>query len=496
MAEREQQKMRNFDLVIRNGLLISGDGSDPRRADVAVKDGLVAAVGGEIPSGKEEIDASELIVVPGGIEAHCHIEQSSSVGLMGADDFYTGSVSAAFGGNTTIIPFAAQHRGQKLPRVLEDYHRRAAEKSVLDYSFHLIISDPTEELLVGHLPAAIKSGFPSVKLFTAYDLIAVTDEQFLSVASVCREHGAIVMVHAENNAMIKWTTKQLLDRGHIEPKYHAVSHPVLAEVEAVNRVLMLARLVDASLVIVHVTCEEALAAIERAKAGGLDVTAETCPQYLLFTKESGDLPGYEGAKLIFSPPPRSAKDQEVLWRALKNGQIGLYHSDHAPYRMDKSGKFARSTTPTFKEIASGIPGIELRLPLLFSEGVSKGRLKLDDFVEFSSTNAARLYGMFPQKGCIAVGSDADIAIWDPSLVKTVTKELLHDNVGYSPYEGRRLTGWPVIVIRRGQVIVRDGELRALRGEGRIISRQAHEKTATARRAADIDPANCFGAELL
>ena len=236
--------------------------------------------------------------------------------------------------------------------------------------------------------------------------------------------------------------------------------------------------------------------IGRAKKDGLDVTAETCPQYLLFTQESGNLPGYEGAKLIFSPPPRSTKDQEVLWRGLKVGQIALYHSDHAPYRMDTSGKFARSATPTFKEIASGIPGIEVRLPLLFSEGVGKGRLNLEDFVALSSTNAARLYGMYPRKGCIAVGSDADIAIWDPSLVKSVTKELLHDNVGYSPYEGRHLTGWPVVVIRRGQVIVRDGELRAQRGEGRVVSRRAHKKIETARRAPDIDPDNCFGAELL
>jgi dihydropyrimidinase len=488
--------MAEFDLVIRNGLLVSGDGSGPQQTDIGISAGIVTAIGDEIPRAKQEMDATGLVVVPGGVEAHCHIEQSSSAGLMGADDFYSGSVAAAFGGNTTIVPFAAQHRKQKLPEVLEDYHRRAKEKSILDYSFHIIISDPTEELLTTHLPAAIRNGLPSVKLFTAYDLVAISDEQFLEVASVCREHGAITLVHAENNAMVKWTTKRLLDRGYTAPRYHAVSHPALAEVEAVNRVLMLSRLADTSLVIVHVTCREALDAIDRARKDGLDVTAETCPQYLFFTPESLDLPDYDGAKMIFSPPPRRAKEHEVLWSALKDRRIELYHSDHAPYRMDASGKFARSSTPTFKEIASGIPGIELRLPLLFSEGVAKGRLSLVDFVALSSTNSARLYGMYPRKGCIALGSDADIAIWNPKLQRTVRSDLLHDNVGYSPYEGRSLTGWPVVVLQRGQVLVRDGKLQAKRGDGKFIPRQPRSRAKTATRSPDMEPENCFGAELL
>jgi dihydropyrimidinase len=271
---------------------------------------------------------------------------------------------------------------------------------------------------------------------------------------------------------------------------------VLAEIEAVNRVLMLARIADVPLVVVHVTCEDALIAIDRAKKDGLDVTAETCPQYLFFTRENLDLPGYQGAKFIFSPPPRTTKEQEALWRGLKDGRIELYNSDHAPYRMDTSGKFARSQTPTFKEIASGIPGIELRLPLLFSEGVRKGRLSLEEFVTVSSTNGARLYGMYPRKGCISVGSDADIAIWNPKLEKVVCSEVLHDNVGYSPYEGKSVVGWPVMVIQRGHVIVRDGELRAKRGDGLFIRRQPRHPPKTAKRAPDVDRDNCFGAELL
>ncbi|MFG1421782.1 dihydropyrimidinase [Roseixanthobacter liquoris] len=483
-----------FDLVVRNGTVVTEAGLS--RCDVGIANGIITALGLELGPGARELDATARLVLPGGIDAHCHIEQVSSYGLMGADDFFAASRAAAFGGTTTIVPFAAQHRGQRLPDVFADYHRRAREKSILDYSFHALISDPTEDLLNDHLPRLIAEGITSIKLFTAYDLIAVSDEQILDLLSVCREHGAMAMVHAENNGMIKWMAKKLIAGGFTAPKYHAMSHPRLAEVEAVRRCIALATLADAPLLIVHVSTVEALAAIRAARAEGRAIFGETCPQYLLLSAADLDLPGYEGAKFCFSPPPRGPVEQEALWAGLADGTLQIYSSDHAPYRMDETGKFARSATPTFKDIANGIPGIEVRLPLLFSEGVNGGRIDLPRFVALSATNAAKLYGLFPRKGTIAVGSDADLALWDPDRRVTLRAADLHDTVGYTPFEGREVTGWPTTIVRRGDVIVDDGVLNAAPGSGRFIARAASGRAAgTPPPVPETDTATNFGAAL-
>ncbi|HVT30550.1 MAG TPA: dihydropyrimidinase [Lacipirellulaceae bacterium] len=487
----------DFDLVIRNGTIVTESGQV--QGDIGVRDGIIAGLGAGLAKGRSEIDATGWLALPGGIEAHCHIEQVSSYGLMGADDFYSGSVSAAFGGTTTIVPFACQHRGQRLPDVIADYHRRASEKSILDYSYHAMITDPTEELITEHLPALIKSGITSIKLFTAYDLMAVSDEQFLDLLAVCREHGAITMVHAENNGMIKWMAKNLLRRGYNAPRYHSVSHPRLAEIEAVNRSIALATLIGAPLVIVHVSTIDALEATRAARARGVPVFGETCPQYVLLTAKDMDLPGYEGAKFCFSPPPRAEAEQEALWKALADDALQLFSSDHAPYRFDETGKFARSTTPNFKDIANGIPGIELRLPLLFSEGVVAGRISLQQFAALSAANAAKLYGLYPRKGVIAVGSDADLTLWDPQRRVQVCGADLHDNVDYSPYEGREITGWPIIVIQRGNILVREGKLSAKPGSGLFIARgrpMLAKLNAQHQLEPELDPHTNFGADIL
>ena len=458
--------MNEYDLVIRGGTVATA--ADTTLCDVGIKDGAVAALGKNLGSGIREIDASGRFVLPGGIDSHCHIEQRSSAGVVCADDFYSATVAAAFGGTTTVIPFAAQHRGQSLRRVVEEYHEAAGPKAVIDYAFHLIISDPTEQVLGQELPALIRDGYTSFKVYMTYDLLQLDDGQMLDILAVARREGALVMVHAENHDMIKWLTARLLDRGLGAPRYHAVSHARLAEGEATNRAVALAQLLDVPILLVHVSAGEAIEVIRNAQTKGLKIYGETCPQYLFLTADDIAKPGMEGAKFCCSPPPRDHAAQEAVWTGLRNGTFQVFSSDHAPYRFDASGKLPKGDKTTFKEIANGVPGIELRLPLLFSEGVRQGRLDLNAFVALTATNHAKLYGLYPKKGTIAVGSDADIAIWDPERETTITAGILHDNVGYTPYEGRKLRGWPVTVLSRGRIVVENGKLAAARGSGAFL----------------------------
>src|SRR6516162_2504771 len=458
--------MADCDLVIRNGTVVTA--ADRARCDVGIKDGRIVALGESLPSGGREIDASGRLVLPGGVDSHCHIEQRSSTGILCADDFYTATVSAAFGGTTTVIPFAAQHRGQSLRQVVQDYHVAAGPKAVIDYAFHLIIADPTEQVMGQELPALIRDGYTSFKVYMTYDLLALDDRQMLDILAVARREGALVMVHAENHEMIKWLTTRLLDRGLGAPRYHAVSHARLAEGEATNRAVALSQLLDVPILLVHVSVGEAIDVIRSAQTRGLKIYGETCPQYLFLTADDLARPGVEGAKFCCSPPPRDHAAQQAVWTGLRNGTFQVFSSDHAPYRFDASGKLPHGDRTTFKEIANGVPGIELRLPLLFSEGVGQGRLDLNAFVALTSTNHAKLYGLYPRKGTIAVGSDADIVIWDPKRKTEITAGMLHDNVGYTPYEGRKLRGWPVTVLSRGRIVVEDGGLVATRGSGQFL----------------------------
>jgi dihydropyrimidinase len=459
--------MSDYDLVIRNGTVATA--ADTTVCDIGIKDGIIATLGKQLASGVREIDASGRLVLPGGIDSHCHIEQRSSAGVVCADDFYSGTVAAVFGGTTTVIPFAAQHRGQSLRQVVQEYHEAARPKAVIDYAFHLIITDPTEQVMGQELPALIRDGYTSFKVYMTYDLLQLNDGQMLDILAVARREGALVMVHAENYDMIKWLTARLLERRLGAPRYHAVSHARVAEGEATNRAVALSQLLDVPILLVHVSAAEAIDVIRSAQTKGLKIYGETCPQYLFLTADDIEKPGMEGAKFCCSPPPRDHAAQEAVWTGLKNGTFQVFSSDHAPYRFDASGKLPHGERTTFKEIANGVPGIELRLPLLFSEGVQQGRLDLNAFVALTATNHAKLYGLYPRKGTIAVGSDADIAIWDPQREITVTAGMLHDNVGYTPYEGRRLRGWPVTVLSRGRVVVEAGKLAAERGTGAFLS---------------------------
>jgi dihydropyrimidinase len=470
--------MEKLDLTIRNGIVATA--TEAMHCDVGVSGEKIVAIAERLPAGQRDIDAGGRYVLPGGIDSHCHIEQLSGMGIMSADDFYSGTVSAAFGGTTTIVPFAAQHRGTSVTTTLADYHERARAKAVIDYGFHLIIGDPTEKVLQEELPAAIRGGITSFKVYMTYPKWKLEDYQLLEIMSVAEREGALVMVHAENDDMIRWIAKRLIERGHGAPKFHGVAHAALAEAEATNRIIMLSRLLGAPVLVVHVSSPEATHTIRAAQTLGARIYAETCPQYLVLTAEDMDRPGVEGAKWCCSPPLRDKAAQAAIWTGLDNGTFQVYSSDHAPYRFDETAKIPRGGETTFKEMANGVPGIEMRLPILFSEGVLKRRLTINQFVALGATNHARMYGLYPRKGTIAVGSDADLAIWDPEIEKRIDYSMMHDAVGYTPYEGHVVKGWPQIVLSRGRVVVEDGELKAERGSGQFLARGVPGPVAVAR----------------
>jgi len=459
--------MTAYDLVVRNGTVATA--SDVFRADIGVIAGRIATLGDKLEAGKREINAEGRIVTPGGVDSHCHIEQRSSTGIMTADDFFTATRSAACGGTTTVIPFAAQHRGMSLRQVVKDYHACAQDKAAVDYAFHLIISDPTEQVTGQELPALIKDGYTSFKIYTTYDLLKLNDRQILEVLSIARRERALVMVHAENHDVISWLSDQLMASGRSAPRFHAVAHAPIAEREATSRAISLAELVDVPLLIVHVSSREAMEQISIAKARGLKVYGETCPQYLFLTADDLDRPGFEGAKFMCSPPPRDKANQEVIWRGLETGVFDVFSSDHAGYRYDDpEGKMKHGRNAPFKKVANGVPGLELRTALLFSEGVAKQRIDLPRFVALTATNAAKLYGLYPRKGTIAVGSDADFAIWDAEKDVTISQSMIHDAMDYTPYEGMKIKGWPVITVVRGEVVAESGEFVGAAGRGRFL----------------------------
>ncbi|WP_099823996.1 dihydropyrimidinase [Oceaniglobus indicus] len=480
------------DLVITGGTIVTA--ADTYRGDIGITDGKIAALGLGL-EGRDTIDATDRLVLPGGIEAHCHIAQESATGGMTSDDYRSGSISAAFGGNSCFVPFAAQHRGMGVTETLDLYDSRATGASVIDWGYHLIVADPTEKVLTEELPLAFQRGVTSFKVFMTYDLMKIDDRQFLDILTVAREHGALTMVHAENSGMIAWMTKRLVDAGHVQPRYHAVSHPALAESEAVNRAISLAKLADAALLIVHVSTPEGAKLVSDARMEGAKIFGETCAQYLFLTRDDLDRPGMEGAKFMCSPPLRDTATQDALWRHLQAGTFSVFSSDHAPYRYDETGKLANGPEARFNQIANGMPGIGLRLPLLFSEGVNKGRITLQQFAALSASNAARLYGL-TEKGSIAIGMDADIALWDPNETRTVTAEDQHDNMDYTPFEGWSVTGWPTTVLTRGKRIVENGELVAKPGQGRYVARARIDLTGyPGHRAPELDPATNFGANI-
>jgi dihydropyrimidinase len=469
-----------FDLVIAGGTVATV--ADVVRADIGISDGRIVAIAERLTGGARTIDAGGRLLLPGGIDAHCHLDQPQAPGLASkgavmADGFRTGSISAAFGGTTTIVPFCVQHRGGSVTAAVEDYHRRANGQAVIDYAFHLIISDPTPAVLGQELPALIRRGHTSLKVYMTYEALHLSDRQILDVFATARQERAIVLIHAENHEILTWLSERLEREGRTRPKEHAASRPLPVEREATHRAVTLAEIADLPLVVVHISGGEPLEEVRRARARGLTVIAETCPQYLLLTAADLDLPDMEGAKVMCSPPPRDTAAQAALWRGIEDGTIDILNSDHAPYRFDADGKLRGGPNASFRTVANGIPGLETRLPLLFSEGVVKGRIDLQRFVALTATNNAKFYGLHPRKGTIAVGADADIAIWNPERRVTIRNEALHHNVDYTPFEGLEVQGWPETVLSRGEIVVEGNTLKGAPGRGRFLE----QKTSSAFR---------------
>ena len=404
-------------------------------------------------------------MLPGGVDSHAHVEQVSASGLLNADTWESATTAAALGGTTTVIAFAAQHVGMQLPQVVADYHGLAARGAIIDYSFHLIIADPTPETIGAHLPALLEDGYQSIKVFTTYDRLKIEDEGLLDIFLAARGSGALVSVHAENHGMIKWRTRQLVAKGCDTPKYHALSHPREAETEAIARVISIAGVVEQPIMIFHVSTAEGAALIRQARASGQAVLGETCTHYLLLTERDLDRPGIEGAKWMCSPPLRTEADSDALWTALLRGDLQTITSDHAPYAFDASGKLHAGPNPRFDKIPSGMPGIGLRLPLLFDAMVSSGKVSAVKFAELTATAPARIYGLSPRKGAIVIGADADITIWNPDQETVVSDTTIPDRTGYTPFAGRTVRGWPETVLRRGEIIVEGNAVTAAPGSG-------------------------------
>lgn len=458
-----------YDTVIRGGTVATA--SDVFEADIGIVGGTVAALGRGLAPGRREIDAGGKLVLPGGVDTHAHIEQLSAAGMMNADTWESATRSAALGGTTSVIAFAAQHVGMDLAQVVAEYEALARRGAVIDYAFHLIVSDPTPKTLAEDIPALVAAGHTSLKAFMTYDRLRLHDEQLLDLMQAAKETGALVCVHAENHGLIAWAGRRLLAEGKTAPRYHAESHPRVSESEAFERLVRFSAYLDQPIMVFHVSTAEGAAILRRARGEGGRVMAETCPQYLFLTAADLDRPGVEGAKWMCSPPPREASDQEALWRALDLGDLQTISSDHAPYAYDGTGKLMAGPNPDFKQIANGLPGLQVRLPLLFDAMVSKGRLGLKKFVDLTATAPARLYGL-DAKGSVAVGRDADLCVWDPDRRVTISDDLMVDRAGYTPYAGREVVGWPTVTLRRGEVVAEGGRCGAAPGSGLWQARKA------------------------
>ena len=443
--------MGKLDLVLRHAHVVTA--ADHMVCDVGIRGGRIEALGLELGEATREIDAAGRVVTPGGVDAHCHLDQPMAPPVRMADNFDTGTRSAACGGTTTVIPFAAQVKGQSLRAAVDDYHRRANGQAHIDYAFHLIVSDPTPEVLQVELPALIREGYTSFKIYMTYDDLKLNDGQILDLLEVARVHGAMAMIHAENADCIEWLTKRLEAAGRTAPRFHAHARPMLVEREATHRAIALSELVDVPILIVHVSGREAVEQIRWARGHGLNVFAETCPQYLFLTADDlGIDDSYQGARCVCSPPPRDKGNQQAIWDGLANGLFTVFSSDHAPFRYDApEGKKPGGAEVPFRHIPNGIPGIETRLALLYSEGVLGGRISANRFVELTSTNPAKAYGLHPRKGTIAVGSDADLVVWDERDL-VLNNAQLHHAVDYTPYGGMALRAWPGLTLCRGEVV--------------------------------------------
>src|SRR5215467_14621662 len=460
-----------FDLIIRGGTVATA--ADTFAAEIGVRDGKIAALGDDLGTAREVLDASGKLVLPGGIDSHVHISQPSGPDIVMADDFASATRAAAAGGNTMVLPFALQIKGSSLRACVEDYRKLAEGECYVDTAFHLIISDPTAVVLGQELPALVKDGYTSFKVFMTYDDLVLNDKQLLEVFEVARREKALVMVHCEGYDAIRYLTERLELAGKTSPFYHAVSRPESIEREATHRAISHSELLDVPIMIVHVSGREAMQQVRWAQQRGLKVYGETCPQYVTLTAE--DLKGLNmddsGGKYVCSPPPRDRASWSAIWEGIEQGVFHTFSSDHCPFYFEGSqGKKSPKARTSFRWVPNGIPGVETRLPILWSKGVMEGRITANQFVALTSTNHARMYGLYPRKGSIAVGFDADIVLWDANRREVIRQEIMHHGADYTPYEGLAVTGWPVMTILRDKPVAQEGKILGEPGDGTFLKR--------------------------
>jgi dihydropyrimidinase len=458
-----------FDTIIANGTIATA--VDTYIADIGIADGKISAIATSIPreQGKKTIDAKGKYVFPGGIDVHTHLDMPFG-GTTSSDDFATGTRAALYGGTTTLIDFAIQGKGQSLRTAFDTWMKKADGKAHCDYGFHCIITD-LPDAQIEEMSQMVREGVSTFKLFMAYPGVLMLDDgSIFKALRATAKNGGMVCMHAENGSAIDVIVQQALAEGKTAPKYHALTRPTTAEAEAVSRAIALAEMAGAPMYIVHLSCNDALEKVREARDRGLPVYAETCPQYLYLSLDNFDAPGFEGAKYVFTPPLREKWHQEKLWQGLKHDQLQVVSTDHCPFCYKEQKEMGKGD---FTKIPNGGPGIEHRMSLVYSGGVASGRFSVNRFVEIVSTTPAKLFGLYPRKGAIAVGSDADLVIFDAKRKHTISAKTHHMRVDYSMFEGITVTGMPDLVMSRGRVVVEGEQFHGKPGTGNFLKRAAY-----------------------
>ena len=467
-------------VLIRGGRIITA--TDDYVADVYVENEHVSLIGESLEVDADTvIDAAGKYVLPGGVDPHTHLDMPFG-GTVTIDDFQSGQTSAAFGGTTTHVDFIIQPKGATFAEALEEWHSKREGKAVIDNGFHMAVTDLAEGGTLEELATLPEQGITSYKLFMAYKgAIMVDDETLFRTMQVAARTGALVMVHAEHGDSIDVLVKQALAEGKTEPKYHALTRPPETEGEATNRAIQLARVSGCALYVVHVSCKEAIDPIARAREAGWNTWGETCTQYFFIDYEYLERPNFEGAKWVYTPPPRDKSNFEHLWNAVRTDALSAISTDHCAFLWDGQKTLGKDD---FSKIPNGGPGLENRLHMIHEFGVRAGRISLNRMVELLSTNPAKLFGLYPKKGTIAIGSDADIVVFDPSRKHVISAQTHHSKSDYNLFEGTEVTGTPEVVLLRGHVLVQGDELVAQPGSGQFVRRARFgEQLAPARAAA-------------
>src|SRR5438046_4115453 len=449
--------------LIRNGRIVTAQ--DDYQADLLIDGEVISAIGRSLKTeAGQVVDATGLLVLPGGVDVHTHLDMPFG-GTVSSDDFETGTRAAAYGGTTTLIDFAIQSKGQSMRTALDTWVRKAEAKATIDYSFHMIVTD-LPDAGIEEMNSLIRDGVTSFKLFMAYPgVLMVDDGTIFKAMKNASRYGGLVCMHAENGSVIDLIVKEALAQGKTAPKYHALTRPTTAEAEATGRAIALAEIADAPVYIVHLSCAEALSKVREARDRGIPAYAETCPQYLFLSIEDYDRPGFEGAKYVFTPPLREKWNQEELWRGLAQVNLQVISTDHCPFCLRELKQLGRDDSP---KIPNGGPGVEHRMSLIYSGGVASGRFSANRFVELVSTAPAKLFGLYPRKGTIAVGGDADLVIFDPKRKHTISAKTHHMRVDYSMFEGIQVTGMPDVVLSRGKVVVDGDKFLGIAGQGEFL----------------------------